>query len=423
MTTISVAPDSPPELSGSKSSKSSSFRSSSQNSGPDDILADISNFEDIGLEDRYIDPRHFPQDKSALRSNRRLVPTGIRSRTAPMATTTRDLTVSANRKNSPKLQGHVQVTEVSQSLALPRSRSASRRVISSFSSPSLHLHPSPRQRSRSPSPGTQPTALSSRNSTPLPPRPRLPTSRSFTHSTAQQRHRKTVEELEDEYHDSDEELPEGATLWNVPISPRPPHERHGGRRPSPDRRSPGPRPIPLSHSTSAPPLSAPPTTSPPTSARLKSHKLPRASSLGPPRTQPVPRSPRINSWNLVMSELSEEAKILTEALEFHADAAIQKREERLQSGKSSTRSRSEDGKRASNGMIQLPPLQKSNIMIDPLPISKEKEKVLSRTRPSWLPPKDPREERKHLLEYKRMMELSREAGMCSSFSRSPRISG
>lgn len=422
MTTISVVPDSPPELSGSKSSKSSSFRSSSQNSGPDDILADISNFEDIGLEDRYIDPRHFPQDKFALRSNRRLVSTGIRSRTTPMATIARDLTASANRRNSPKLQGHVQVTEVSQSLALPRSRSASRRVISSFSSPSLHLHPSLRQRSRSPSPGTQPTALSSRNSTPLPPRPRLPTSRSFTHSTAQQRHRKTVEELEDEYHDSDEELPEGATLWNVPISPRPPHERHGGRRPSPDRRSPGPRPIPLSHSTSAPPLSAPPTTSAPTSARLKSHKLPRASSLGPPRTQPVPRSPRINSWNLVMSELSEEAKILTEALEFHADAAIQKREDRLQSGKSSTRSRSEDGKRASNGMIQLPPLQKSNIMIDPLPISKEKEKVLSRTRPSWLPPKDPREERKHLLEYKRMMELSREAGMCSSFSRSPRIS-
>jgi hypothetical protein len=33
----------------------------------------------------------------------------------------------------------------------------------------------------------------------------------------------------------------------------------------------------------------------------------------------------------------------------------------------------------------LPPLQKSNIMIDPLPISKEKEKVLTRTRPSWLP--------------------------------------
>lgn len=61
-------------------------------------------------------------------------------------------------------------------------------------------------------------------------------------------------------------------------------------------------------------------------------------------------------------------------------------------------------------MIELPPLQRPNIMIDPLPISKEKEKVLSRTRPSWLPPKDQKEEKKHLKEYKRMMALSREAG-------------
>jgi hypothetical protein len=62
-------------------------------------------------------------------------------------------------------------------------------------------------------------------------------------------------------------------------------------------------------------------------------------------------------------------------------------------------------------MIELPPLQRPNIMIDPLPISKEKEKVLSRTRPSWLPPKDKEEEKRHLKEYKRMMEQSREAGM------------
>lgn len=51
MTTICATPNSPPELSESKSSKSSSFHSSSQLSGPDGILADISNFEDIGLED------------------------------------------------------------------------------------------------------------------------------------------------------------------------------------------------------------------------------------------------------------------------------------------------------------------------------------------------------------------------------------
>ncbi|OJD21811.1 hypothetical protein ACJ73_06849 [Blastomyces percursus] len=408
MTTISAAPYSPPELSGSKSSKSSSFRSSSQQSGPDGILADISNFEDIGLEEEeYVDTRHFAEDMSAVRPNRR-VSTGIGPNATAMATATRDLIASASRKDYPKLQGQVQGTlEAIQSLTLPRSRSASRRVTSSPAAPSLHLLPSPRQRSRSPSPGSHPTPLSSTNSAPLPPRPQLATSRSFTRSTS--RPRKTIEELEDEYHDSDEELPEDATLWNVPISPRPPQQRPGSRGPSPDRRSPGPRPIPLCHSTSAPPLSSPPTTSPPTSARPKRPKLPRASSLGPSRTQAPPRSPRINSWNLVMSELSEEAKILTEALEFHADAAIQKREERLQSGKSSTRSSLEQGKRESNGMIQLPPLQKSNIIIDPLPISKEKEKVLSRTRPSWLPPKDPKEEKKHLLEYKRMMALSREA--------------
>ena len=48
-------------------------------------------------------------------------------------------------------------------------------------------------------------------------------------------------------------------------------------------------------------------------------------------------------------------------------------------------------------------------MIDPLPISKEKEAVLSRTRPSWLPPKDPSEERRHLKEYQKMMAQSLEA--------------
>lgn len=42
-------------------------------------------------------------------------------------------------------------------------------------------------------------------------------------------------------------------------------------------------------------------------------------------------------------------------------------------------------------------------MIDPLPISKEKEAVLSRTRPSWLPPKCQKEEKKHMKEWEAMM--------------------
>jgi hypothetical protein len=48
-------------------------------------------------------------------------------------------------------------------------------------------------------------------------------------------------------------------------------------------------------------------------------------------------------------------------------------------------------------------------MIDPLPISKEKEAVLTRTRPSWLPPKSQKEERKHLKEFQQMMARAAEA--------------
>lgn len=47
-----VPPGSPPELDTSKSSKTSSFHSSSF-SGQDAILSDISHFEDIGLEDEH----------------------------------------------------------------------------------------------------------------------------------------------------------------------------------------------------------------------------------------------------------------------------------------------------------------------------------------------------------------------------------
>ena len=111
-----------------------------------------------------------------------------------------------------------------------------------------------------------------------------------------------------------------------------------------------------------------------------------------------------------MSDLSEEAQVLTEVLEFHAEDEERRREDNIQNGISSREASLEHLKRSSNGMLELPPLQKSNIMIDPLPISKEKEKVLTRTRPSWLPPKDQKEEKKHLKEYKRMMASSREAG-------------
>ncbi|OJJ42920.1 hypothetical protein ASPZODRAFT_1238566 [Penicilliopsis zonata CBS 506.65] len=164
-------------------------------------------------------------------------------------------------------------------------------------------------------------------------------------------------------------------------------------------------PSPRAPCTTAPPapgvphLSASASTSVSPSVSRSNRRLLRSSSAGPERGQISPRNPRVYSYNVMMSDLSEEAKIITEALEHHAD------EKRRRSDGSN----GDLATRVSKSLIELPPLQKSNIMIDPLPISKEKEKVLTRTRPSWLPPKDQKEEKRHLKEYKRMMALSREA--------------
>jgi hypothetical protein len=59
-------------------------------------------------------------------------------------------------------------------------------------------------------------------------------------------------------------------------------------------------------------------------------------------------------------------------------------------------------------------LPSTSNLLDPLPVSKEKEAVLSQTRPSWLPPKRKEEEKRHLAEYQKMVQLAEEAG--SSFT-------
>ena len=107
-----------------------------------------------------------------------------------------------------------------------------------------------------------------------------------------------------------------------------------------------------------------------------------------------------------MAELSEEARVLNQVLDYHAEMAKKTREENLQHG--SQRPSLETNSRGSfKNIIQLPPVQTSSL--DFMPISKEKEAILSRTRPSWLPPKDPKEEKKHLKEYQRMMAKAMEA--------------
>lgn len=405
MTTVCTTPNSPPELSGSKSSKSSSFRSSSQLSAPDGILTDISNFEEIGLED---DADVSYQETAYGR------PPGLsRSSTARLqakspVTTTRDLTSApkSNKPPYPPLPKQANGTLSLHTLSSSKPKHGSKRDTHSTTTSSLH--PSKPHRSRSTSPLRPSSALGSSPSTnslslsPVSARPPLNRKQSW------QPNRKSLRELEEEYHDSDEDLPEDASLWNVPISPRPVQDRAPSRGTSPDGRSPGPRPLPLSHSVSETSVPLSPGAKSPGVSRSGRHKQ-RSTSAGPKSGQISPRNPRVYSYNSMMSDLSEEAKIITEALEFHADEHERKRGENLQNGLSSTRS-STDSKRGSRGTIELPPLQKSNIMIDPLPISKEKEKVLTRTRPSWLPPKDQKEEKKHLREYKKMMAQSREAG-------------
>jgi hypothetical protein len=416
-TTTYATPTSPPELSGSKSSKSSSFPSSSHDSGQDVDFADISNFEEIGLADDA-EPS-YAYSRAGVRSSSR-TPLTTRIHSVSMTKPTRDLTQTPKRADHPPLKTRV-TGPLTQKTLEPKMKTGRRSFSGNASTPSLPLRPSGRQRSRSPSPAHQSALSPSPSSNHATPSPLG--GRGLTRQASWQTIRKSVQELEDEYNDSDDDLPDDASLWNVPISPRPPEDRPSSQTGSPERKS--PQPLPLEHAISSPagPLSPQPSsrksarTSPTHAGKSRPRPI-RSVSAGPERGQITPRNPRTYSYNLAMAELSEEAKILTQALEYHAGDKLQLREEAIQSGKSSRRS-SLDSKRGAGSIVELPEipvLQKTNIMIDPLPVSKEKEKVLSRTRPSWLPPKDQKEEKKHLKEYKRMLAQAREAGSSTTSS-------
>ena len=406
------APDSPPDLSGSKSSKSSSYHSSL--SSPDGIVSDVSNFEDVVLEDdshnaTVNDSPRKPIKRPAPSTLQTLQTGALRNRTN-VVSSPRDVTL---RRNYPSLRGHVE--QAISKGAEERSRNPSKGGYPSSAATDGAGPFQDRPRSRSASPIDPPhsaRSVSSFLTQRLPSKSKLgPVNR----RGSWQPQRKTVKQLEAEYHDSDDELPDDTALWNVPVSPRPAHERplsrdnsHGG---TPERSSSVPPPIPLAHSMSAP-LEA--SLSEFDGREIPTHTLPpRTSSLHSPPPGPHYqasfRDSRAKSWTLAMSDLSEEARIITEALEYHADDEGRKYEDMIQRGSRSARPSLETSKPIAKSMVELPPLQKGNIMIDPLPISKEKEKVLARTRPSWLPPKDPKEEKKHLKEYQKMMAASLEA--------------
>ena len=420
-------PGSPPGLT-SKSSKSSTNQSSSL-SGADGIISDITHFEDIVLGEEESQPFRSKLMNGVDTQSRPLPHTaattmnGHRNNTATMATM-RDLTNQGRYPSYPRLPDSFKSNPPVHSLHLPYGGPL-RKGIRNASTPSLAITAmSNYNRSRSPSPisPTQsppkavPSPKSPRRPGPNPARiPQIPVRRG-----SWQPSRKSIKELEAECDDADEDLPDDASLWNVPLSPRPPSERAAPLSPvtsprispgtSPERSSPLRTSVGSDGTIISAPKSAPihvrqtlPATfhSPPNSPR----RLFRGASTGMlPDHSSYPRS---KSWNVALSELSEEAQSLTETLENHAIAAEIKQEHTVQNGGVASMGTLTRAKTASS--VELPPLRVNNIMIDPLPISKEKEKVLSRTRPSWLPPKSKSEEKKHLKEYQRMMEFSKEA--------------
>lgn len=215
--------------------------------------------------------------------------------------------------------------------------------------------------------------------------------------------RKTVKEREAECDDEDDELPEDAVIWNIPISPRPAQERSPALSTcddSPPQTSTEPSTREASSAKSSPAPSISRFSSQP-SASNAAHR-----DHSPP-TQLVRQ--QTNTWAETYTALDADAKKLTEALEeFQSEYERKQEIKRQQPGL--TRSASMSQPEPKTKKPALPPVRKSDPLIDPFQPSAEKQKYLSRTRPSWLPPKNPKEEKKHLREYQRMLARIEEAG-------------
>lgn len=394
--TAPLAPSSPPGMTTSKSSKSSSFQSS-VHSDDASVLDDVGHFEDIGLDD----------DSATLKSTRQPGIDRITSQTAATSTTARSL-VTSKRTPAPRSSSQ---SNLRSTLHTSNPRSTSLTVLTDSISPT-----SPRRRSSNSnfSSRSQPGAGRRRSPSPsISSNPRdptfLPRPRRGSWQSTQ---RKSLAELEHECdEDEDDDIPDGLVLDNVPMSPRPQHERPPSRQPSlspsPDRgQKPKDRVRSVGNGTPAVAQAQ---------GSLKSPKW-KEEAAQVDRSPNRPNQTRAHSWNAALAHLSAEAKALTEKLEEHADEEEERARRPSASGRPNTWNSMQrshqyayDKKERVKSTPELPPLRRTNVMIDPLPVSKEKEAVLSRTRPSWLPPKDPAEERRHIREYQKMMAASAKA--------------
>lgn len=430
-----VAPSSPPDLSYSKSSQSSS----SSGDEEDDDQKSYTSTEKLG---RFDDKSRESVDDSNLRPESRPTLRRPPPRSATMSETGRKVLsppLHGKENRYPSLKGAVNGVLRDQSLNLPSSRGV-RRTFTTPASPSYPLRSPHAMSSRSPSPtkpilhhgsAVSPRAGFSHSSPRLPlepPSPNIAGSGPFGRRKSWQPGRKTVKQLEAEYDDFDEEVPEEAILENVPISPMP----------GQSRLSPHPSPRPSRSTTPSPHRRASHATLPSVPSHTNLHsanvpknaKRPRPPPVGPngqygsPSSPRHPRPPplqhaatmplgdalnrrlRSKSWT---EDLNDEARALSAALEEYED---RKSVERSRSGANSVSSSpprpSYAVQRSKTMIMDMPPLSYGHIHIDPLPVSKEKEAVLSKTRPSWLPPKDLKESKKHMKEWEHMMARAAE---------------
>lgn len=181
----------------------------------------------------------------------------------------------------------------------------------------------------------------------------------------------SVEQLElqcDSDDDGEDDIPEHSVMWNIPLSPAL-YTKAQQDRPKAARPKSAPGGVGLM------------------GLRKSSAAESRRQSSGLLSIKESEATMYFSSTGL--EQLSEDARTLTRAFQELSSTRLA---EQL------------FAKQANQPSTKLPPKRRSNDPLDPVPMSKEKAAVLSRTRPSWLPPKSVEEETRHLHEFRQMME-------------------
>lgn len=216
----------------------------------------------------------------------------------------------------------------------------------------------------------------------------------LTNAQKPSRHRRTSSEI-DRMYDSDDSVPPETVFSNVPVSPgvnnqKGKFEKFPGTLELEEKRPPTVAEEDLQLDGS--PMSL----------------VPNADFSQRPVSASFPR--RVVSYHEAMSALDEESQRLTRELNKMNLQADDRSSEETLPGVSALPALMRQSRRAASH-THLP---STTTLIDPLPASKEKEAVLSQTRPSWLPPKKKSEEKRHLAEYQRMVQMAEEAGNLNS---------